>query len=149
MTRINLGIHPEELCDQHLRAEYRELPRIYTMVRKTIEAGSPLNIPPTFRLGEGHMLFFADRGIWLRRRWLSLKDELISRGFNPQLRWRPYPMRYGGRNLRRDITSDEYHKARPLLIARIRERFALGRPKNPTWSKGCPDWARDLIKIKS
>jgi len=24
MTRINLGIHPSELCDQHLVAEYRE-----------------------------------------------------------------------------------------------------------------------------
>ena len=48
MTRINVGICEEELCDQHLVAEYRELPRLFGHIPK-----GP--IPGCFTLGRGHV----------------------------------------------------------------------------------------------
>lgn len=41
MTRINL-LPASELTDQHLIAEYRELPRIFTIVRTKIRANKKI-----------------------------------------------------------------------------------------------------------
>ena len=38
MTRINLTL-VSELADQHLMAEYRELPRVFGAVRKHVQNG--------------------------------------------------------------------------------------------------------------
>ena len=54
MTRINL-VPPEELCDQHLLAEHRELTRIPNAVAK---GKFHLKGQPTeYKLGEGHVRF--------------------------------------------------------------------------------------------
>jgi len=38
MTRINIGILPHDLTDQHLLAEFRELPRIPNRVKKFVNS---------------------------------------------------------------------------------------------------------------
>lgn len=85
MTRINL-IDPKALTDQHLFAEYREITRIFGQVQTALAkypAKSILaKIPPSYRLGTGHVLFFYDKLAFIQKRYFMLKDEVIARGFN-------------------------------------------------------------------
>lgn len=79
MTRINAGIHVEDLCDQHLLSEYRELPR---MVAFTWRIGD--NVPDRdFTLNTGHMWSCARYGAYLAIRHQGIVTELRYRGFRP------------------------------------------------------------------
>lgn len=81
MTRINLTL-VSELADQHLMAEYRELPRIFGAVRKRVAEGKKFNdIPSDFRLGAGHVKFFYDKCGFLFLRQQEIIEELLERGF--------------------------------------------------------------------
>lgn len=78
MTRINL-VSPQELADQHLMAEYRELPRVFSYVKK---CKNKPDIPKTYCLGPGHIKFFYDKLLFLVKRHKLICDELVSRGFD-------------------------------------------------------------------
>lgn len=79
MTRINL-VPVEELSDQHLMAEYRELPRIIkAVIGKKIHTN---NLPQSFCLGKGHVKFFTNKLNFLLRRYELLYQELIFREYN-------------------------------------------------------------------
>lgn len=67
MTRINC-IPVEELSNEHLRAEYREMPRIAKAAKRLP------NPPLSYRMGNGHMKFFYDKGEWLRKRY---EEEIV------------------------------------------------------------------------
>lgn len=82
MTRINL-IPVEELHDRHLVAEYRELPRIFTLIRAHEEKTPDRPLPPTYRMGTGHVLFFYNKAPWLIERQRQLIDEMRRRGMQP------------------------------------------------------------------
>ena len=74
MTRINV-VPVEELMDQHILAEYFELPRIFVLARNHYEKGrhpAELDIPDTYRLGSGHMKFFYDKMMYLCTRFYRL-----------------------------------------------------------------------------
>lgn len=80
MTRINCGIEPIRLTDQHLIAELRELPRIFTAVIKKVKENKPItNIPPKFKLGTGHVTFFYNKCDYLIKRHKILRDEYENR----------------------------------------------------------------------
>ena len=85
MTRINC-IPPSELTTRHLVAEYRELPRIFALVRAAIARGEapddPRN-PRDYRLGAGHVRFFYCRLGYLVKRQAALVAEMQARGFKP------------------------------------------------------------------
>lgn len=84
MTRINL-VPPQELCDQHLLAEHRELTRIPNAVAK-----GKYNLagqPDDYKLGEGHVRFFFNKLLFLKKRYELLHQECLARGFNVQNRW--------------------------------------------------------------
>lgn len=94
MTRINL-VPPEELMDQHLFAEFREIKMVPKSLRRSIEAAQRRHllttdavrsvlkrIPPRFTLNTGHVSFFYDKGAYLRERYELLKQELERRGYN-------------------------------------------------------------------
>lgn len=84
MTRINSSTNPKYLTDQHLLAELRELPRIFTAVSKRINKGQSFNdIPEKFTLGTGHMKFFYNKIQFLLNRHKSLRYEYRFR-FNKQ-----------------------------------------------------------------
>lgn len=87
MTRINC-VPVNQLSRQHLVAEYRELPRIFGMVRGMVERGvtnpALADIPPTYRMGTGHMKFFTDKLGWLVQRQKELILEMQRRGYAPQ-----------------------------------------------------------------
>lgn len=87
MTRINV-IPPSELVNIHLMAEYRELPRIFTDVRKRIAKNQPASTlvqPAKYKLGTGHCMFFLTRCGWLLDRYVALCGELLKRGYNLNL----------------------------------------------------------------
>lgn len=87
MTRINC-VPPSELTREHLIAEYRELPRVFGMVYGAVERGATdptiMDIPPTYRMGKGHMKFFADKLGYLVKRQKALIAEMRSRGYDPR-----------------------------------------------------------------
>lgn len=88
MTRINI-IPVECLSNEHLLAEYRELPRVFTAVKKLIEQGKTpedIEISNKYVLGKGHVKFFYTKMIWLFNRFNELVLELEERKFNIDLK---------------------------------------------------------------
>ena len=87
MTRVNL-VSVEDLADQHLFAEGRELKMIPAKVRKlwlsnTVNIISMrVNSVPEYTMSTGHVTFFYDKIEWLYRRHLALTEELEKRKFN-------------------------------------------------------------------
>lgn len=79
MVRINL-IHPKKLADQHLIAEYNEILMLFGYVRKY-----PMNkdIPESYCLGRGHIKFFKNKLLYLKKRHEILKKEMKRRNFVP------------------------------------------------------------------
>lgn len=73
MTRINL-VAPWELSDQHLIAEYRELPRVIKGVFNTGKA------PNIYKLGAGHVLWAKCHEPYLLQRYKAIIDEMNYRG---------------------------------------------------------------------
>lgn len=85
MTRINL-VPPEELMDQHLFAEFREIKMVPKSLRRSIAARGRddvlRKVPAAYTLDTGHVSFFYDKGEYLRKRYEALKTELERRGIN-------------------------------------------------------------------
>ena len=82
MTRINVGIPPVDLVNQHLIAEHREIKRIPNCIAKG--KYNMEGIPDKFKLGAGHVKFFYNKLLYLKNRYISLYNECIKRGFNVQ-----------------------------------------------------------------
>ena len=82
MTRINVGIPPAELTDKHLLAEHREIKRIPNCITKG--RYNMNGIPDRFKLGKGHVKFFYNKLLHLKKRYIRLYEECIKRGFNVQ-----------------------------------------------------------------
>lgn len=86
MTRINV-VPPRELTTKHLVAEYRELPRIFNLVRAAQKRGltpATVKAPERYTLGTGHVLFFYSRLQFAVKRQQALVEEMIARGYNPR-----------------------------------------------------------------
>ena len=86
MTRINL-IDPILLKREHLISEYRELPRVFKLVRESIKRGEhpyDKRNPTFYTMGTGHVRFFYNKCLWLVNRQQKLVDECIQRGYNIQ-----------------------------------------------------------------
>jgi deoxyribonuclease (pyrimidine dimer) len=82
MTRINTGIHPRYLADQHLVAESGEIMMVIGSLRRTkYKLVSP--VPEQFSLGKGHVNFFKDKILYLIRRLKAVNNEMENRGFKP------------------------------------------------------------------
>ncbi len=84
MARINL-IPPKELCDQHLLAEFRELTRIPNAVAKG--KYNLVGMPDDYKLGTGHVRFFFNKLMFLKKRYQDLYEECKVRGFNVKYIW--------------------------------------------------------------
>lgn len=116
MTRINAGIKPSELIQEHLLAEHREIKRIPNVIKK---GNYSLNgIPDTFRLGAGHVKFFYDKLYYLFERYEEIYAECVRRGYNVTY----YGECFEGLpdELLNDYTETQTDRA--ILIERLRER---------------------------
>lgn len=119
MTRINV-VPPSELCDKHLLAEYRELPRVFALARPCPDA------PKEYVLGAGHVKFFYDKLVFLAWRFSKLVQECKKRGFNVQ--FETIPANRVNVSLLNDYTPTP--EAIALNRARINERLTqMGKRK--------------------
>jgi hypothetical protein len=82
MARVNCGINPSFLSDQHLIAESVEITMITGALRKD---GYKIKgkVPDQYCLGKGHINFFKPKIIYLRNRLEEVNEEMKRRGFNP------------------------------------------------------------------
>jgi deoxyribonuclease (pyrimidine dimer) len=81
MVRINL-VEPRRLADQHLVAEYNEILMLLGYVRKYPALG---RISEKYTLGKGHMMFFKDKLLYLKKRHELLKEEMRRREFSTNI----------------------------------------------------------------
>jgi deoxyribonuclease (pyrimidine dimer) len=86
MTRINL-VRPEDLADQHLFAEWREIKMIVPAAKRSFRSAKDVatlyeKISPHYTLNTGHVTFFYDKLQFLNLRFRDLTAEVLQRGFN-------------------------------------------------------------------
>jgi len=113
MTRINVGIPPAELVNQHLLAEHREIKRIPNCIAKG--KYSMDGIPDQFKLGKGHVKFFYNKLLHLKNRYVRINEECIKIGFNVQNYIEAW------NNVPEELMNDYSVKANDIRI--IRERI--------------------------
>ena len=125
MTRINT-VHPSDLTNEWLLAEWRELPRIVNELEKHPQRFDLKKIPKTFTLSTGHVTFFRDKLLFLAKRHRELKRELRKRGVkhNKKVKVELYYLAthikmFGCNNW--EPSSNDHS----ILIERLQERFDL------------------------
>lgn len=118
MTRINLGVHPQELPDKLLLAEHREIKRIPNLIKSG--KAQIVDIPTHFTLGKGHVKYFYDKMTSLGDRYLSILRECRVRKFKVE----DYYGSFIGlpSESYRLISRAEIARARPIVVERIREK---------------------------
>ena len=138
MTRINI-IPTEELADQHLVAEYREMFMVGSALQRSIKSPNweknKKTWPETFTLNTGHVKFFYNKGGYLHKRYNELVSEMKRRGMKPD------PTRV----FKREQWPDELYldweptETEQLIVRqRIQERIAVK-----------PDWYRWTKPVRS
>ena len=126
MTRINL-VEPDELTDQHLIAEYREIRLLCANLTRTLNSKHGFvegKVPKQFTLNAGHVYFFYNKGEYLHNRYDSLKREMVVRGFSPQ---NEFPKQVWPEKLYNDWIPSERDKNI------VRERIELRISQKPGW----------------
>lgn len=141
MTRINL-LPVAQLSNQHLMAEYRELPRIVNAVLDGRLSGT--GAPKKYVLGTGHVKFFANKIDFLYARYVKIWDELIYRGFDLSLEFSPDNMykkiklaHYNSPTTYK-FTDADILLSRNRIIKKIMEKpefYKWTRRKIPNWAK--------------
>lgn len=117
MTRINVGIKPNELSRQHLLAEAREIKRVPNLIK--LGKFNMTGQPEQFTLGTGHVKFFYDKLGYLKKRYISLYQECLNRGYNVtdfSSAWDGVPEEFMG-----DYTPTQ--RDRDIIVERLKERL--------------------------
>ena len=129
MTRINI-VPTEELSDQHLVAEYREIFMVGSALARTLKSPnrdkSLSSIPEKFTLNTGHVKFFYNKGEYLHKRYIALQEEMKARGMNPDPE-RVFKREQWPDELYNDWTPSEQEQA--ILRERLQERI----DQKPDW----------------
>ena len=79
--RLNCGIPPLNLTDEHLFAESRELKMLPALYKRVGDKNKD-KVPKEFTLGKGHMLFFLYKWQYTFNRYYKCVAALIMRGYN-------------------------------------------------------------------
>lgn len=112
MTRIN-SVPVRELTDQHLLAEFREITRVYKLAQHLDDYGK-------YKMGEGHVKFFYNKGKYLAMRTDELYKECKKRGFDVQKKL--YKSHPAGLNEHWFPTDLDRDICRARIMDRINER---------------------------
>ena len=140
MTRVNL-VPPEELTDQHLFSEFRELKMVPKSLARSLRGAERRGVadpvawvlarcPREFVLGKGHVSFFYDKGTFLRRRYAAVRAELLRRAshdFNRDAQLDPDMI------FDRDPRLLGEYAPTPADVQRSRDRIELRVAKRPEW----------------
>lgn len=132
MTRVNSDLDPFTLKDQHLMAEYREIPMIIASLRRSLRTQSKRevlkNIPKSFTLNTGHVRFFYDKLLFIERRYQDLIVELQKRNYkldsNRKLNFDDIPAEFFN-NWQSSVVDDN------IVLERINEKIKM----KPNWYK--------------
>jgi hypothetical protein len=139
MTRINVGIPPHELSDQHLLGEHHELPRMVAFAHLRANRNTIPSDLLAFCLNTGHMVSCVRYGEYLAFRHQQLVAEMQWRGFEPgrpAVQVSDFP-----RAARHTPAQHWLDAAVPLSRARIIERLRTMK-RTPVWTKRQrPAWA--------
>jgi hypothetical protein len=130
MTRINV-VPVEELTDQHLLAEWREMTRIPNKFLKKNKINL-LGQPEEYTVrtddnpdgGKGHVKFFYTRLDFLYKRYYSILKELEERGMPQKNKW-PHVLNKSTKVERFFNSYVPTKKSLSLNRQRISERFPL------------------------
>ncbi|HTB31887.1 MAG TPA: pyrimidine dimer DNA glycosylase/endonuclease V [Bacteroidia bacterium] len=146
MTRINAGIPPKSLSDQHLLAEHREIKRLPSVFAKN---PNPASIPKQFTLGTGHVKFFLNKGKYTLKRYKLIYAECTERGFeitDYSANWEVYKQ-----HPKYNKDYKETAEAIELLIARISERLTGSKQKPRYYKKEIriPDAIKEIASLRS
>ena len=131
MTRINV-VPVSELCNKHLFAEWREMPRLVANLKTSLNRKTkPFTldeIPKEYKLGSGHVKFFYDKFMFLHDRHRDLTNELIHRGYN---------LGTTDSSIFATVSKEYYNNYEPTKEALDlnRERIVLRLPANPRYRK--------------
>ena len=129
MTRINI-VPVDELYDQHLIAEYREITMVPAALNRTLKSKSGLDrtkISKHYTLNRGHVYFFYDKGEYLDKRYDDIVEEMKRRGFKPDSN-RKFPKEIFIKN---DLYYDWMPRPEDLKV--IRERIESKIKEKPGW----------------
>jgi len=131
MTRINL-VQPEELSNQHLVAEYREIFMVGSALQRSLKSPNwnktKQTLPEEYTLNAGHVKFFYNKGKYLHKRYLELAKEMRRRGMKPDKE-----RKFKREQWPDDLYNDWQPKDKDLII--IRERIREKIAQNPDWYK--------------
>ena len=134
MTRINI-IPCEELADQHLVAEYREIFMVGSSLQRSLRspfwATNRETAPKQFTLNAGHVKFFYDKGLYLHNRYRQLVAEMKRRGMNPDSE-RVFKREQWPDELYNDWVPSEHDQL--IIRQRIQERIDA-KPNWYRWTK--------------
>ena len=122
MVRVDI-INPRNLTDQHLIAEYKEIIMLVSYVKKHPETSLD-KIPEHYLLGTGHILFFKNKLLYLKKRFEKIKQEMKRRGFKAA---RDINVSQFSENLRKDWHASKEDKE--IIKKRLIERIKL----KPGW----------------
>lgn len=129
MTRINL-VKVQELTDQHLVAEYREIFMVGSALQRSLKSSNwektKKSLPVEFTLNGGHVKFFYNKGKYLHKRYLGLVNEMKRRGMKPDPS-RVFKVHQWPDDLYRDWSPSE--KELEIVRQRIQERI----DQKPDW----------------
>ena len=132
MTRINL-VHVEDLADQHLFAEWREIKMIPAKLKKLQETKLGwvimADVPVSYTLNTGHVRFFYDKMIFLHTRYIQLTDELHKRDYNIAYH-DPYSIFIEG--IVPEMQNPLWEPTLPEVAINV-ERIAQQLNEKPTW----------------
>lgn len=120
MVRINL-INPKSLTDQHLIAEYDEILMLIAYVKKY---PCEENIPEEYCLGKGHMRFFKNKLLYIKKRHELLKKEMIIRGFKAR-------KNVNLKNFKKSLLKDWEPKEKDVIL--IKKRILQKICLKPRW----------------
>jgi len=148
MARINCGINPSFLSDQHLIAESVEITMITGALRKD---GYKIKgkVPEKYCLGTGHINFFKNKILYLAKRLVEVNNEMKNRGFNPGTfidvfefnflfllnDWNPYPT--------------DTHLVRDRIIERLKEPKKAKPGFHKYYGKSIEDMDEFCQKLKN
>ena len=129
MTRINL-VKVQELTDQHLVAEYREIFMVGSALQRSLKSPNwektKKSLPVEFTLNGGHVKFLYNKGKYLHKRYLGLVNEMKRRGMKPDPS-RVFKVHQWPDELYRDWSPSE--KELEIVRQRIQERIE----QKPDW----------------
>lgn len=116
MVRINL-ISPQQLSDQHLIAEYREILMMFGYYRLHQSFQPTVNQFQAAR-------FYHDKLLYLQNRFMMLREEMITRNFKPT------------KFIERDGYPEEHwndYEPTDFYIQEMKQRIKQRINEKPTW----------------